>query len=324
MKIKAADIARELGISKATVSLALNNKPGVSEETRQRIKAYITSLETGEIIHSQLRIIKVIMYGYTEEDIKTFDMFSDSFKEMTLEAKKSNLTVSLDMANQENVNDIVDGCRNELVAGVILYANEMRKEDFESFRSLNVPIIVYDNDFDDNTYSYVNSNSQQALSKCVYYYLSENIRNIVYLQNSVVNFNFKKRREAFDFLSYKHGLEGKKVTLGSEIDEICEEFKKLYKKEKLTAVICENYMVTIGVVKAIYEMGLEFKKDIRLIGIDVLPDYMTYGYKCSFVSISHQQRASMSFALLNREILNPGIEKFRIYSNCELIIQESA
>ena len=32
MKIKAAQIARDLGLSKATVSLALNDKPGVSDQ----------------------------------------------------------------------------------------------------------------------------------------------------------------------------------------------------------------------------------------------------------------------------------------------------
>ena len=41
MKIKAADIARNLNLSKATVSLVLNNKPGVSEKTRRRIFDYI-------------------------------------------------------------------------------------------------------------------------------------------------------------------------------------------------------------------------------------------------------------------------------------------
>ena len=41
MKIKAAQIARDLGLSKATVSLALNDKPGVSEETKKMIFQYI-------------------------------------------------------------------------------------------------------------------------------------------------------------------------------------------------------------------------------------------------------------------------------------------
>ena len=37
MKVKSVDIARRLGLSKATVSLALNGKPGVNERTRQRV-----------------------------------------------------------------------------------------------------------------------------------------------------------------------------------------------------------------------------------------------------------------------------------------------
>ena len=35
MKIKMVDIARHLGVSKATVSLAVNGKPGVNEETKE-------------------------------------------------------------------------------------------------------------------------------------------------------------------------------------------------------------------------------------------------------------------------------------------------
>ena len=37
MKIKMVDIARHLGVSKATVSLAVNGKPGVNEETRRMV-----------------------------------------------------------------------------------------------------------------------------------------------------------------------------------------------------------------------------------------------------------------------------------------------
>jgi Transcriptional regulators len=38
MSLKMSDIARIAHVSKATVSLVLNEQPGVSESTRQRIK----------------------------------------------------------------------------------------------------------------------------------------------------------------------------------------------------------------------------------------------------------------------------------------------
>lgn len=44
MKIKMVEVARRLGISKATVSLAVNNKPGVSEKTKQEVLACIETL----------------------------------------------------------------------------------------------------------------------------------------------------------------------------------------------------------------------------------------------------------------------------------------
>ena len=37
MRIKAKGIAKELGLSEATVSLALNDRPGVNENTKKRI-----------------------------------------------------------------------------------------------------------------------------------------------------------------------------------------------------------------------------------------------------------------------------------------------
>lgn len=43
-QITIKDIARQLGVSSATVSLALNNAPGVNEETRRRVKEYAERL----------------------------------------------------------------------------------------------------------------------------------------------------------------------------------------------------------------------------------------------------------------------------------------
>ena len=53
MRLKAKDVAAALGISPATVSLALNNKPGVKPSTRKRIQNYILMEE--EKNNSRLR-----------------------------------------------------------------------------------------------------------------------------------------------------------------------------------------------------------------------------------------------------------------------------
>lgn len=37
MKVKMVDVARYLGVSKATVSLAVHDKPGVNPETRRKV-----------------------------------------------------------------------------------------------------------------------------------------------------------------------------------------------------------------------------------------------------------------------------------------------
>lgn len=48
MNIKMADVARYLGISKATVSLAVNGKPGVNEQTRNRILQCIEEMKMND------------------------------------------------------------------------------------------------------------------------------------------------------------------------------------------------------------------------------------------------------------------------------------
>ena len=45
MKLKSKDIAKALGVSTATVSLAINDKPGVNPETKREILEYIETFE---------------------------------------------------------------------------------------------------------------------------------------------------------------------------------------------------------------------------------------------------------------------------------------
>ena len=50
MALRAKDIAEMLGVSTATVSLVLNNKPGVGEKRRQEIIQKIKEMDCGYML----------------------------------------------------------------------------------------------------------------------------------------------------------------------------------------------------------------------------------------------------------------------------------
>ena len=73
MNVKSIDIARALGISKSTVSLALNGKPGVSEQTRQEVLACKKQLEEHGVVPPG-------MFSRQPEQEKTADQDCQNYK----------------------------------------------------------------------------------------------------------------------------------------------------------------------------------------------------------------------------------------------------
>ncbi len=76
MRLKSKDIAKALGLSTATVSLAINRKPGVNEETRNKVLKYIEAKEQEEygvssvqknIEHGSIVILHYYKHGIINE-----------------------------------------------------------------------------------------------------------------------------------------------------------------------------------------------------------------------------------------------------------------
>ena len=84
MKYKAKDIARELGVSPATVSLVLNNKPGVGEAKRREILEKIMEMDCEYLLkegESHKGDIGLVIYkcgGQVVEEYPFFNYLSES------------------------------------------------------------------------------------------------------------------------------------------------------------------------------------------------------------------------------------------------------
>ena len=268
MKIKAADIARNLNLSKATVSLVLNNKPGVSEKTRRRIFDYIEEV-TGEAERQKeeknkqelenKNIIKVLFIDNALRFVKNFelDVCPDSLTIFEQEARRMGCIISVTYASstkKEDVERVVREANEENVAGVILYATEMQPDQFPPFRAIRKPMVIYDNDLG-NEYHCVTFGGVEGIRDCVDYLVSRGCRNIKYLANTQNIFNFQQRRAGFRAGLRKNGLPLEKesiYSLGETTSEVCEATLKYLDTHALPdAFIMENYQISIGVMRAL-------------------------------------------------------------------------
>lgn len=322
MKIKAAQIARDLGLSKATVSLALNDKPGVSEETKKMIFQYIDRMEKGiDIVENN--IIKIVNYSKKENIYGgEVDLWSEVLSEFNKEAKKDGYSLGIDYINDDidEINKLIMECNQGHVVGAIVFANDLDEDIFKLFKQIKKPLIIYDNDFDDDSYSYVMIDNYQGMEKIIKLIVEKGFNEVCYLANSHDNYNFRKRRMAFTDLISKYNLTGRIFITGNDVESVYAAMKtELVDKSFPKVLISENYQVSIGTIKAIQEMNLSFKDDINLIGIDEIPDYFCYGHHLTALKIIHGKRAGVALSLLKKEIEDHDVEKFKIYSTCRLI-----
>lgn len=322
MKIKAAQIARDLGLSKATVSLALNDKPGVSEETKKMIFQYIDRMEKGiNIVENN--IIKIICCLNKENAYSSeVDLWSEVLTEFNKEAKKDGYSLGIDYIDDDidTIDKLIMECNQGHVVGAIIFANDLDEETFKMFKQIKKPLIIYDNDFNDDDYSYVMIDNYQGMEKIIKLIIEKGFDEVCYLANSHDNYNFRKRRWAFTNLINKYNLTGRIFTTGNDVESVYEAMKtELVNKSFPKVLISENYQVSIGTIKAIQKNNLNFKDDINLIGIDEIPDYFCYGHRLTALKIIHGKRAGIALSLLKKEIEDEDSEKFKIYSTCQIV-----
>lgn len=334
MQVKAVQIAKELGISKATVSLALNNKPGVREQTKKEILLCKERLEngiTGEnrgSIAKKNGIVKVIVatkglgVGFDSE----MDLWTDVLAVFEREAKKRGyqLGVTYIDVRTESVDELVGECSGEEVSGVILQATELDKEDILRFEKIKNPMVIYDNESTDLIHNCVVADNYLGVERAVNWLFEKNYKDIVYLANGTEIYNFRQRRKGFCGALLEHNrnpYEPERIVgMGIMIEDVYHKARRYLDSHKLPeAFIMENYQVTIGVVRALREKKIAVPEQVALIGIDVLPAYMTGDCQITAVRIPHTERAVLTMLLLEKEMEEQSRTKSRIMTDCRLM-----
>ena len=154
MRLKNKDIAQTLGISVTAVSLALNGKPGVSDETRHKVLALVAdsgqrALDDAIAKVEGGRSIAFVVHKAHGAVINENQFFSNLIEVVQEEAQARGYSLTIvHFRPEQDMFAHVEYIRNLGADGLLVQATELTQEALSTYLSLELPTVLLDGYFD--------------------------------------------------------------------------------------------------------------------------------------------------------------------------------
>lgn len=334
MKMKAKEIARLLGVSPSTVSLVLNNKPGVGDETRQQILTLlrennydVPEVETTPVPDRNIQFIIYKKHGMVVSDTPFFSVLIESIHRAA-RAAGFNLIITYVDELQDDISSLLIQIDKTRPAGLLILATEMISEDVDTFKYLRSPMLLLDNQFADQDLDAVCINNADGVLKAVSHLISLKHENIGYLDSKVRINNFEQRLRYFrTYLSeQKTALaEGNIFQLTPTMDGAYLDMKTCLSlcKDMPSALFAANDMIALGAARALKEAGYRIPEDISLIGFDDIAFCEMSEPPLTTIHVYNRHMGTAAVRRLVELIEQPAIEIQKTYISTRLIARNS-
>lgn len=280
MRITIDDIARMAGVSKATVSRVLNNKPeGVGEETRNRVQRLIDELEykpnllARGIVTSKTKTIGVILPDITNP------FFPALIKSVENRASENGYTVIFGNTDfsQEKEQNYISTFVAKRVDGVLLTSTVTSPGMIhERLKKYNVPCVLLDRVLQHMEYDAgVFVDNEYALFTSCEYLIGHGNQKILLLSGPKDISTSYERIQGYQAALAQYGIAFDRrllyygdYTMESGYNAILETVRAGI---EFTSVLASNDSMAIGAMKALKELGRSIPDEIELIGFDNIP-----------------------------------------------------
>ncbi|MDO5418371.1 MAG: LacI family DNA-binding transcriptional regulator [Lachnospiraceae bacterium] len=269
------DIAKQLGISKSTVSKGLNHATDISEELRQKILE--TAAELGyankKLKKSDKKLCIFIEnmhwdtphhFGY--DIVRGFRQFAeaDGWKVDIIPA-----TIELQKLTPYTVFMIQNGYHASFVLGFTLLDPWMR-----DFGTCKIPTVLYDNYVKNNPFvASVGCDNQEGFELSVKHLHQLGHRKIGLISGPMESYITNARHQAYMNALSKYNLEINEdfIRLGYYASEAARKYVPALMRNGVTAILFSHDIRAIAAINECNSTGIRVPEDLSIIGFDDLP-----------------------------------------------------
>ncbi|MEX0307217.1 MAG: LacI family DNA-binding transcriptional regulator [Ruegeria sp.] len=312
-RVKLDELAEFLGLSKSTVSRALNGYPDISDATRKRVETTARKMGYRPLSHAQAirtgRVRAIAMVINSEEPDRHNPFLQDFLAGACEAASASDWTMTISTAKSEvDMLNVLRRLVEERKAdGFILPRTEVDDARVRFLRELKVPFILFgrtgygQSEPQDDT-SWFDISGETAIRNAVNRLVSVGHNRIGYV-GSDPKFNYSHLRRD----GYLEGLRDSALSTDPELiregartrEEGAVEARALLSlKRPPTAIVFATDLAALGCYPVCAELGLEIGRDVSILGYDGIPECQYVSPGLTTFSVDSQQAGERLAAML--------------------------
>ncbi|MBK9746589.1 MAG: LacI family DNA-binding transcriptional regulator [Anaerolineae bacterium] len=268
------DVAAEANVSLASVSLYLNNKPGLSDTTRQRIAEAVTKLR---YTPRKANGSESTLIGLLVERLP-FSMFSElHYGDVlhSMEAAARDLGYNLILVIVEPGQNISISERLRNLGGVIvLGGGDITAEVISSTLEVDIPVVLVDVSLPGRALNCILVDNQSGAFQSTRYLIERGYQRIACIQGPKKYPSLIERFQGYCFalidagIPLEAGLIQPPISSGFPNKGYREMLALLERGERFDAVFCVSDRTAFGALQALQEAGLRVPQDVAVIGFD--------------------------------------------------------
>ncbi len=307
--VRMADIAKQLGVSTVTVSKALSDQKGVSEEMRGKIKAlaeemgYKSSAALKNEAKRSYNIGLVVLETYIE---KYSSFYWEFYQKINISASRENCFVILEVLEANSERDLIipKMVQEKKIDGLMILGRLTTEYLMMLQKKADIPV-VYMDFYDQKVMAdSVISNSFYGAYNITSYLLEMGHRKIGFVGTLLATESITDRYLGYVKAMMENGEDPKKEWLIQDRESHIRIFEKLELPQDMpTAFVCNSDLTASGLIKTLNEKGYRVPEDISVVGYD---DYLYPGL-CD-IGITTYSVDMDRMAQLGSEILMQRIE----------------
>jgi len=334
MAVTVRNIAEKLNVSPATVSLVLNGKPGVGEETRTLVLSaademgYNLERIRGRKSGRTVRLLKIEKHGHIlNRDHMPF--ISDYIDGLEQEARIHGYSLEVQSLQSTDLKQILTDLKSSDLCGAVILATELSQSDILQFGEVEIPIVFMDGSHPYAPFDFIDMDNQGAVYSIIKAMVDRGHRDIGLVRSRMDTRNFISREECFFEALAFYGLEIKEdrvFSVDSTYDQCYGDMMEILDKDPAlpTALFCVNDIIALGCLMALRKKGYSVPDDLSLVGFDDLPMSIMSDPPLASVKVSKSRIGRRAFQLLIRRIEATGALPYeKVYIGSELILRSS-